>query len=138
MRPETEEKLRKIKKISKVSQVICKVMLAVFACLCLAGIVGIVHGRGVTLNISGVQLPVAPLTLGARMVAAAIVVMAMGVWGSRRPVSFARGFFGNYGNGNIFTTDSGKSDTAIGHCGTVVVLREHPMDGSRRWCSRIP
>ena len=112
MRPETEEKLRKIKKISKVSQVICKVMLAILACVSLAGIVGIVHGRGVTLNISGVRLPMTSLSLGARIVVAVFVVLSMGV--GIKGLYHLHRLFGNYGNGNIFTTDSANQIRQLG------------------------
>ncbi len=112
MRPETEAKLRKIKKISKLSQVICKVMLAVFTCISLAGIVGTMYGRGVTVSIFDVRLPMTSLSLSARMVVAVFVVMSMGV--GIKGLYHLHRLFGNYGSGNIFTTDSANQIRQLG------------------------
>jgi hypothetical protein len=111
MRPETEKKLKKIKRLSNVLRTICKVLLAIVSCGFLAGMVGILAGRG-TLAISDISILLNPLTVHARLVLAVVFALAMAV--NFKVLYHLHRLFGNYGRGDIFTTESAGQIRQLG------------------------
>jgi len=112
MKPETEKRLKKIKRMSNVLRVVCQVGMVILTCVFLVAMVAILIGRGSICFADNCSLPLAPLTVPARLVLA--VVSAFGI-----AVGF-KGFYhlyrllGNYGRGDIFTTDSAVQIRRLG------------------------
>ncbi|HTS18724.1 MAG TPA: DUF2975 domain-containing protein [Verrucomicrobiae bacterium] len=111
MKPEMEMKLQKIKRVSNIFRSICKMGLVLAACVFVAATVAILTGHG-TLSFSGFSVPLAPLTFPSRFVLAAITALtiAVGVKG----IYHLYQLFGNYGRGDIFTTESAGQIRQLG------------------------
>ena len=114
MKPETEKKLKKIKRISNILQAICKVLLAIVICGFLVSLVAIFAGQGVTLTCfeNSIPLQLAPLTVPARLLLAVIVALMVAV--NFKVLYHLHRLFGNYGRGDIFTTDSASQIRQLG------------------------
>ena len=113
MKPETEKRLEKIKRISNFLRVICKVLLAVMTCVFLTAMVLILTGRG-TLSLfeNTVYLPLAPVTYLDRLILAVMTAFTMMVF--LKGLYHLHRLFGNYGRGDIFTTNSAAQIRQLG------------------------
>lgn len=114
MKPETEKKLKKIKRISNVLRTICKVLLAIMICGFLASMVAILIGQEGTLTVFDNSIPIqlAPLTVPARLLVIVMVALVMAVF--FKCIYHLHRLFGNYGRGEIFTTDSAGQIRQLG------------------------
>jgi hypothetical protein len=103
----------KIKRISKILRAICKVLLAVVTFVFLAAVVAIVVGRG-TLSLfdDSAHVSLSPLTFPVRLVLAVIAALTMAVF--LKGLYHLHRLFGNYGRGDIFTTDSAGQIRQLG------------------------
>ena len=111
MKPETERKLQRIKRISNILRGICKGLLAVLICVFLVSMIVIFIGRG-TLSILDDFVPLDPLALPSRLVLAGIVALAMAI--NFKGLYHLHRLFGNYGRGDIFTTESAAQIRQLG------------------------
>ncbi len=111
MKPETEKKLNKIKRISKILRTICKVLLAIAVCVFLLAMVAILNGRA-TLNFFDVSILLATLPLSCRLGLAVITAFTMAI--TFKWLYHLYRLFGNYGTGNIFTTESAGQIRQLG------------------------
>jgi hypothetical protein len=112
MKPDTEKKLKKIERMSTVLRVVCKVGIVVVTCVFLAGMAADLIGRGTFTYSDNVAIPLAPLSLPARLVLAVatglmLVVSVKGFYHLNRLLA-------NYGQGNIFTVDSAGQIRQLG------------------------
>ena len=114
MKPETEKKLKKIKRISNILRTICKVLLAIVICGFLVSLVAIFAGDEGTLTVfdNSIPLQLAPLTVPARLLVVVMVALIMAVF--FKSLYHLHRLFGNYGRGDIFTTDSAGQIRQLG------------------------
>ena len=111
MKPETEERLKKIKRISNILRGICKVLLALLICGFFV-VMGLTFDGRATLHFSDNSVPLAPLPLPSRLGLAVIVELAMAV--KFKGLYHLYRLFGNYGRGDIFTTESAAQIRQLG------------------------
>lgn len=114
MKPETEKKLKKIKRISNILRAICKVLLALVICGFLVSMAAILVGQGGTLTSfdNSIPLQLATLAVPARLLVVVMVALIMGVF--FKSLYHLHRLFGNYGRGDIFTTDSAGQIRQLG------------------------
>jgi hypothetical protein len=112
MKPETEKKLKKIKRISNVLRTICKVLLAIVTCGFVLVTVAILVGHG-TLNLSEVSnFPLTTVAIPARLGLAVMTALTLAV--PLKGLYHLHRLFGNYGRGDIFTTESAGQIRQLG------------------------
>ncbi len=104
MKSESEARLKKIKRVSNVLRIICKVGMIVVACVFIGVMAFVLTGHGAICFSEGCTLPLAPLTVPARLVLAVVSALALGV-GFKCFYHLNR-LLGNYGRGDIFTSES--------------------------------
>lgn len=111
MKPETEARLNKIKRVSKVMRIICKVAMGLAICVSALAVIGILSGHG-TINFPDYNIAVEPLALPARLplATATAVILAVGIKG----LYHLNKLLGNYGRGEIFTTESARQIRQLG------------------------
>jgi hypothetical protein len=114
MKPETEKKLKKIKRISNILRAICKVLFAIVVCGFLVSLAAIFTGRGATLTFFDNAIPIqlASLTNPVRILLVVMVTLIMAVF--FKTLYHLHRLFGNYGRGDIFTTDSAVQIRELG------------------------
>ncbi|MGD0060305.1 MAG: DUF2975 domain-containing protein [Verrucomicrobiia bacterium] len=112
MKPESEARLKKIKRVSNVLRVICQVGMIIVTCVFIGVMALILIGRGSICFADNCSLPLAPLTVPARLVLAVVSALALAVG--------FKGFYhlyrllGNYGRGDIFTSESAGQIRQLG------------------------
>jgi hypothetical protein len=116
MKSETEKKLKKIKRISNILRAICKVLFALAICVFLVAMFAILAGWG-NLAFSGDSVPLAPLAPLSRLILGVIFALGMAI--NFKGLYHLHRLFGNYGRGDIFTTDSVAQ---IRHLGITALL----------------
>ena len=111
MKPETESRLKKIKRISNISRAICKVLFALAICLSLLGLIAMIAGRG-TLAFADARIPLEPLALPSRLMLAVTFALSMAIM--VKGLYHLHRLFGNYGRGDIFTTECAAQIRQLG------------------------
>jgi Protein of unknown function (DUF2975) len=111
VKPETEAKLKKIKRVSNVLRVICKLGMIITTCVFTSAMVLILTGHG-TMSLSAYSIPLAPLTLPSRLVLATIMALAIAL--CFKYFYHIYQLLGNYGRGDIFTTESANHIRQLG------------------------
>jgi hypothetical protein len=112
MKPESENRLNKIKRMSKVLRVICQVGMMILTCILIGVMVLVLIGRGSICFADNCSLPLAPLSVPARLVLG--VVSALGIGVGFKGFYHLYRLLGNYGRGDIFTTDSAVQIRQLG------------------------
>ena len=105
MQSETVKKLEKIRQISSALRTACKVLLVLMGLLFIAGSAGIFVGSmGVIIRFFDVTIPVALLTLPARL--GLIVLLAVSTGVLAKGLYHLDRLFGLYANGDVFTVQT--------------------------------
>jgi hypothetical protein len=113
MKAENEKKLRNIQKVSKFLRAMCKVLLGLVAFGALVTVGLTLAGRGsISLFDNTVHLQLSPLTFPVRLAVAVLAAVMMSVF--LKGIYHLHRLFGNYGRGEIFTTDSAAQIRQLG------------------------
>jgi Protein of unknown function (DUF2975) len=112
MRPETEMKLEKVKRISARLRAVCRGFAVLLAILFVVASVGVLVGSGATVSFREMQVPVASLTLAARLALIALIALSMGVL--FKGLHHLDRLFRDYTSGNIFTTETAGQIRQLG------------------------
>ena len=112
MRPETEKILGKVKRISMGLRTVCKGLMVLTAVVFIVAAVSVLAGTGVAISFSDVLIPVAPLSILARLVLIVILALSMGVMA--KGLYHLDRLFSNYARGEIFTTQAASQIRQLG------------------------
>jgi hypothetical protein len=112
VRIQTEKNLEKITRVSRVLQMLCKALLALTVLLFVAATTAILAGGSVTINFFEVFIPVAPLSLSARLMLIGILALSMGVM--FKGLYHLNKLFSSYARGEIFTTQTARQIRQLG------------------------